>query len=442
MEKLNISKGFKHKFSGRPDVSFIHRMDSHTLALSAQGLSYIRPKVLVKEGDRVNTGMPLFCDKQDPDLVYVSPGTGLVKQIRFGERRRLIEIIIERAASDEFAAFDPVSLQDLDNRTAEDLAGRLKQGGVWQGMRQLPFRDTADASQTPPMIIVCLDGEDLFSPRPGLLLDLFEEEFLYGLSLLDKFSDRVLVTVREGHLDLPEKVTEKITHVVPDHYPAWDPGVVLYHTKTDPSENSAWMIRADHLIMMARFLMTGTYPVEKLIAVHQGGDARPHILTRQGFPLHLLCRGITPGTLAVTGRFKGRILSPDEHLGFFDDGITLLDARETSEMFGFIRPGINKPTVSRTFLSRVFNRPIDPDATRHGEERACISCSHCEAVCPNDLMPNFIAKAILADDVEQALSLGLLDCCQCGLCAYACPSKIELTGILSRGMDAHYKDRS
>ena len=42
-------------------------------------------------------------------------------------------------------------------------------------------------------------------------------------------------------------------------------------------------------------------------------------------------------------------------------------------------------------------------------------------------MPAFIMKALHADDLEDALALGLMDCCRCGLCSFVCPSKIELT---------------
>ena len=59
-----------------------------------------------------------------------------------------------------------------------------------------------------------------------------------------------------------------------------------------------------------------------------------------------------------------------------------------------------------------------------------------------DLMPGFIMKALHADEVEEALGLGMMDCCQCGLCAYTCPSKIELAKILSDGMASHHKDKS
>lgn len=442
METIKIIKGFTNKLAGEPDLTLVRRTDPATLALVAGDIPHIRPKLLVKQGDRVRTGTPLFCDKRDPSICYVSPGTGPVQEIRFGERRRLLEVVIRKEPEDRFIEFDPVGPSDLRDLSRQDLVDRLKQGGVWQGMRQLPFRDTADGSRTPPMIIVCLEGNDLFSPHPGLVLESRVADFLFGLDILARFSDRVMVTGRQNRMDVPDPVRNRITHVLPDLYPAWDPAVVLYKVKTEPAHNCAWYIRAHHLVMMARFLLTGRYPVDKIITVTHSGQIRPHILTRQGAPVRLVAGAAGKDCLLTTGRFNGRILSRDHHLGFFDDTVTILDAREREEMFGFLRPGLDKPTASRTFVSSLLGRPGKVDATLHGEERACISCSYCETICPSDLMPNFILKALLADDVDQALSCGLLDCCRCGLCSYVCPSKIELADILSQGMDTYYKDKS
>jgi Na+-transporting NADH:ubiquinone oxidoreductase subunit A len=128
-------------------------------------------------------------------------------------------------------------------------------------------------------------------------------------------------------------------------------------------------------------------------------------------------------------------------MGFFETTLNILPDPQTEEFFGFLHPGLTRHTVSKTFLSCLTRAPKALDCTLHGEERACINCGYCTKICPVDLAPNFIMKALLSDDIEDALSYGLLDCCRCGLCAYTCPSKIELTMILSDGMDAHYKDK-
>lgn len=442
MEKIKLSKGFKPRLVGMPDTSLITLPYPSSIGLSAMDIPYIRPKLLVKENDPVKTGMPLFLDKRDPSIQYVSPATGKVKKILFGERRRLMEIIISPDRADDFILFEPLSRSGLAGLSPQDLAARLKQGGLWQSLRQFPAKDTADSAHTPAMIIVSLNSNDLFSPHPGILMEREKAAFEYGLDILKKFSNRIIVTARKSSLKGLKPVLSHITHQTEDTYPAWDPGVVLFHLKKTVQENSAWSIGAEHLVMMAKFLLTGQYPVEKIVTVTKGNDKKPHILTRQGAPIKTLAGRFDRNSLITTGMFNGRIVDIQSHLGFFENTLNIIPFHDQEELFGFIRPGTTKTTVSKAFLSCLSTAPQQVDCTLHGEQRACINCSYCENICPNDLTPSFIMKALHSDEIETALEYGLLDCCQCGLCSYTCPSKIELTKILSDGMDSHYKDKA
>jgi len=302
--------------------------------------------------------------------------------------------------------------------------------------------DTADPDHTPAMIIVSLNGNDIFSPHPARVLKDKKSYFEAGMALLRRFSHRVVVAARQGSLKetgLNSKLDQLVTHVTQDTYPAWNPGAVLFSLKETEAENSSWTIGLDHLLMIGQFLITGRYPVEKLVTVTQDNDHRPHILVRRGAPIETLT-GSAKG-MVTTGQFNGRILDTG-HLGFFENTINIIGAGRGEEMFGFVRPGLDKPTVSGSFLSAMFKKPVSLDCTLHGELRACINCSYCQRICPNDLMPSFIMKALHSDEVEEALSLGMLDCCRCGLCAYTCPSKLELAKILAHGIDSHYKDKA
>jgi Na+-transporting NADH:ubiquinone oxidoreductase subunit A len=442
MEKIKISKGFTPRLAGMPDYSLITLPSPDTIGVSAMDIPYIRPRLLVKENDRIKTGTPLFCDKRDDSIQYVSPGTGTVTKIMFGERRRLKEIMIKLDKMDEFIQFDPVPESGLGNISKENLVTLLKQGGLWQCLRQFPAKDTADPNHNPAMIIVSLDGNDIFSPHPGVLLEKEKIAFEFGLEILKRFSSRIIVTARQTSLERLGPVKSYITHQVPDTYPAWDPGVVLYHLKKTMEENTSWCIGADHLVMVAKFLLTGRYPIKKIVTVTKSRDKKPHLLVHQGIPVKTLAGSFPKDSLITTGQFNGRIADHDSHLGFFENTLNIINNNKEEEMFGFIRPGIDKTTTSHSFLSSLFKGPKQVDCTMHGEIRACINCSYCENICPNDLMPNFIMKALESDEIEDALEYGLLDCCQCGLCSYACPAKIELTQILSLGMDSHYKDKA
>lgn len=453
MKRLRLSKGFKTIFSGQPDLSVIRLSQPDTVAVSAMDIPFVRPKLLVKENDPVKIGTPLFCDKRNDCINYVSPGGGTIKKIVFGPRRRLMEVIIaldkpmnrksgdKPGENEQSIEFDSISQDAIETTDKADLIKKLQQGGLWQCFREFPFKDTADETRTPSMIIVSLNGNDPFSPHPGLVLDGEKDFFNFGLKVLKRLTSRIIVTAREGSLDRLGSLSSVVTHEVPDIFPSWDPGVVLYKMKTTTRENHSWTISAEHLILVAKFLLTGRYPIKRVIAVTRPNDKKPHIITRQGAPVNDLAGKIDTNSLITTGRFNGRAVDPGSHLGFFESTLNVISESDHEELFGFMRPGLDRPTVSRTFLSSLFSRPKELDCNLHGEERACINCSYCSKICPVDLMPSFIMKALHADDIEDALELGLLDCCRCGLCSYTCPSKIELTHILSQGIDMHYKDK-
>ncbi len=449
MKQISIKKGFKLPLSGLPDISTIQLPEPDTVAVSAMDIPYIRPKLLVKQGNTVKLGTPLFCDKRNKCILYLSPGAGTVKHIHFGPRRKLIEVVIAlnkklNKITDEkemFVQFDTLTQKSIETAPRAIIIKHLQDGGLWQCFRQFPAKDTADEHHTPAMIIVSLNGNDPFSPHPQVVLDKDTRYIEFGLKVLQQLTKKIVITCRKGSLTRLNGSQSFITHVVPDTYPSWDPGTVLYKLKQSVEENSAWCISAEHLVLVAKLLLKGRYPIKRIVTVTRSDDKKPHIITRQGVPVKNLIGQINASGIITTGRFNGRAVDPSSHLGFFENTLNIIPDKDGDEMIAFLRPGLFKPTVSKTFLSCLTQTPKDFDCTIHGEERACINCGYCTKICPVDLAPNFLIKALHADDIEDALSFGLLDCVRCGLCSFTCPSKIELTRILSDGMNAYFKDK-
>jgi electron transport complex protein RnfC len=56
----------------------------------------------------------------------------------------------------------------------------------------------------------------------------------------------------------------------------------------------------------------------------------------------------------------------------------------------------------------------------------CLACGRCIHACPMGLSPTKLFKEIDHGEYGLALSDGLLDCKECGCCAYICPSHIPL----------------
>ncbi len=60
------------------------------------------------------------------------------------------------------------------------------------------------------------------------------------------------------------------------------------------------------------------------------------------------------------------------------------------------------------------------------EESQCISCGSCVAKCAMRLSPALIVRELKAGNIEKAKSFGLMDCIECGCCAFVCPAKVNL----------------
>lgn len=60
------------------------------------------------------------------------------------------------------------------------------------------------------------------------------------------------------------------------------------------------------------------------------------------------------------------------------------------------------------------------------EESQCISCGSCVAKCAMRLSPALIVRELKAGNLDKAKRFGLMDCIECGCCAFVCPAKVNL----------------
>jgi Na+-transporting NADH:ubiquinone oxidoreductase subunit A len=256
----------------------------------------------------------------------------------------------------------------------------------------------------------------------------------------------VYVCRHEKNSGLTSTLDDIINLTYTGNYPAHDPGVLLYRMKSSAMENRAWFINGQDVLLIARLLRNGVYPIERIVSLGGSGVSRPrHVISRMGAPLSVID---AERTETASWRYvQGGILTgygtlPLSYLGFYETALNLLaEGNHRGELLGLFNPGYRKPSFSRAFLSAINQEELEMNCNMHGGERACIACGYCARVCPVDILPQFTYKAISAGEVEESLEHGLLDCVECGLCSYVCPSKIDLFESLKKAKSEVYKEQ-
>lgn len=98
-------------------------------------------------------------------------------------------------------------------------------------------------------------------------------------------------------------------------------------------------------------------------------------------------------------------------------------------MMGKALASIDVPVTKGTSGILVFTE----EEVRIYEEQPCIRCASCVDVCPQRLMPNYLALYSRKSMFNDAEAIHLFNCIECGCCSYICPSKIPLVQYIQLG---------
>ena len=444
---ISIRRGHDLKIAGRPAPKIVDAPRPARTAVQPDDLRYFRPRLLVKEGDVVKAGTPLLESKDDPRLKLVSPAGGTVAQVHRGERRKILEVIVELAGEETFEEHGELDDAGLQGLSREALTERLLKGGVWPLLRQRPYSCVAAPGESPKAILVGAMPQDDFDANPDTVLRGQEKDFQLGLDLLAKLTDgSVYLAIGKDAISPALTAASGVeTRRFAGPYPAGDPAVQIYHVCPPKAKETVWYIRAQDLLALARFARSGRYSAERVVAL--GGPAakeRNLFKTRVGASIESLTDGrLEDGELRIVSGsvLSGRKLTRTGFVGLYDTAVFVLHEGRERELLSFCGPGFDKYTVTNTYWSSLFTGAEFPLNTNlRGSLRNFTQSGIYESVCPVGIWPEQTAKAVLAGDIEEMEKHGILDCAECGLCTFVCPSKIEVDSILRSGIDLIRKE--
>ena len=94
-EGIRIKKGLSINIKGVAEKELKKVPLSNQLALILDDFHLVVPKLILKEGDTVKRGQPIFYSKSNERIKFVSPASGIIEKIHRGDRRKILEFIIK-----------------------------------------------------------------------------------------------------------------------------------------------------------------------------------------------------------------------------------------------------------------------------------------------------------------------------------------------------------
>lgn len=409
----------------------------------------VKPRLLVREGESVRRGQPVFADKRNAALMFGAPAGGVVREIRYGARRVIEEVVIEVSPHEEVEQGTAFSPSRIAAMSREEALAPLLKSGLLALIRQRPFSRIASPEATPKAVFVNGMNTAPFLPDPDVAVRGEEAAFQAGLDVLGRLTPgRVHLCLPAGRTGLSPALSGArgvVRHEFEGPHPSGNTSVHIHHIDPIRPGDVVWTVRAADVILIGQLFLTGQYPAFRVVSLGGPGvvpAAARHYRLRIGSALAPLLRGrLADGAQRVIAGdvLAGRAVAPDGHLGLLDAAVTVVPEGGERHFLGWMGPGLREFSHSRTFLSSWLghSRPRPFDTLSHGGLRAMVATGLYDRFVPMRIMTDFLVRAVLAHDTDEAVKLGLLevDPEDFALPAFACPSKLDLVGIIRQGLD-------
>lgn len=445
---IRLKKGFDINLAGKATAKIADAEQADTFVIKPTDFNGIyMPKPVVKEGDTVKAGSPLFHDKKHEHVLFTSPVSGEVVEIKRGEKRKLLEIKILADRKMEYESFKKYSVSEIANLPVNEIKDQMVKSGVWPNLVQRPFGVIADPAVTPKSIHISAFDTHPLAPDYSFLFKGQDQFFQVGVDILKKLTSGAVNINTHASSEIStvfSQVKGAEVNKFSGPHPVGCVGVQIHHLDPISKGEVVWTINPFGVIQLGKLFLNGTYDASRLVALTGSEVSNPqYYKTYTGASVKkILNKNLkTEHVRVISGNaLTGVSIGKEGHLGYYDQQITVLPEGDQYEFLGWIKPTSNKLSFHRafgllSFMSLGKERVIDTNT--HGEPRSFVMSGVFEQVTPMDILPTHLLKSILAEDIDEMEALGIYEVIEedLALCEFVDVSKHNVQEILREGLD-------
>ena len=431
---IEIKPGLDLPIKGSPRQEIGKAAAVKRVALLGSDYPGMKPTMLVKEGDVVKLGQPLFADKKNEGVQFTSPGSGTVVEINRGERRVFQSIVIE--LDDTIAGVSFKAHNDLASLSRTTVVEELVKSGLWSAIRRRPYEKIPSIDSIPHSIFVNAMDTNPLAGDQSIAIARQPTAFVDGISVISKLTEGKVFVCRGPDASFDAGTAE--VAIFSGKHPAGLVGTHIHHLDSVGEGKEVWHLSAQDIIAIGYLFKKGELSSERVISLAGPSVVNPRlVVTRVGASLHELTADelVTGSHRVVSGSILGGRTASGVlgYLGRYHQQVSVLEEGTERVPFGWLSPGTNKHSVMGIYLSKLMpNKLVDYTTNTNGSPRAMVPVGAYEKVMPLDILPTQLLRSLIVGDTDMAVKLGALELAEedLALCTYVCPGKYEYGPIL------------
>ncbi len=445
---IKIKKGIDIHLVGEAKKE-VRKYEPQLFALKPQDFIGVVPKMHVAEGDDVKVGTVLFHDKNNEGIFFTSPASGKVKAIVRGEKRVILQVVIESDGKFEtidFGKADPSKL------TRNEVIEKMVQSGTWIMLRQRPYSTIANPQDEPKCIAVSMFDTAPLAPDNNFIVKDQMTAIKAGVEALAKLTNGMVYLnvnsseTKQALASLNFSAKNISINEFEGPHPTGNVSTQLNVLSPINKGETVWYTYAQNLIAIGNLFLNGVYDSSRVVAFTGSEVKEPmYYSTRIGADMSGLYDNIaTENVRIISGNvLTGKKINGDNFLGYYDSQVTVIPEGDHYQLFGWLAPNFKKFTSTNTMGASLCKKSKKVlDTNLNGGIRPLIMTGNFEKVFPFDIYPMQLIKACIIKDIDQMEELGIyeIDAEDFALCEVIDPSKTAIQQIVRESLEMLRKE--
>ena len=410
---ISIKYGANLNLKGLASTELEVAKKSLNYALNPDDFFGLIPRMLVKEGDKVSLGQPIFHDKNDESIKIVSPVSGKILEIVRGAKRKILNVIIKKEG-DSTVNFKIPSLSSISKDKIMEL---LVESGSLAFVRQRPYNIIARPNRLPKSVFVTIHSTAPYAADYDFILKKRMDEFQNGVDVMSKLIGKPINLSISHNCESDFSILNNVDlYKIKGAHPSGNESFQINRIDPLNSGEIIWVIKPEDLANIGSFFMTGIFNPKRTVAVSGDSLRSPKYYdTIIGSSISSLIDSKELSSVEDYRFINGDPLSGSkveysDFLGFYNNILSVIKEGNQFRMLGWLPFMYNSiPSFSKTSLSWLLGGEKKVNTNLNGEERAIVVTGEMEKYFPMDIFPMQLIKACMRGDIEKMESLGIYE---------------------------------